>query len=134
MGVERYNDRMMKVNIVIEDILCEVVSRYCPQAGRSVNEKEEFYELMEKVVTREVLVGGDFNSQVDSNVDGLERFMGGFQIGQINDGGIGLLDWTVGEGLRLINTCFQKRKSRLITFTSGETETMIDYILMKNKY
>ena len=94
MGVERYNDRMMKINIVTEDILCEVVSRYCPQAGRSVNEKEEFYELMEKVVTREVLVGGDFNSQVDSNVDGLERFMGGFQIGQINDGGIRLLDWS----------------------------------------
>ena len=28
----------------------------------------------------------------------------------------------------------QKRKSRLITFRSGETETMIDYILVNNKY
>ena len=33
-----------------------------------------------------------------------------------------------------MNTCFQKRKSRLITFRSGETETMIDYILVNNKY
>ena len=33
-----------------------------------------------------------------------------------------------------MNTCFQKRKSRLITFRSRETETMIDYILINNKY
>ena len=33
-----------------------------------------------------------------------------------------------------MNTCFQKRKSRLITFGSGETETMIDYILANSKY
>ena len=32
------------------------------------------------------------------------------------------------------HTCFQKRKSRLVTFRSGETETMIDYILVNNKY
>ena len=33
-----------------------------------------------------------------------------------------------------MNTCFQKRKSRLVTFRSGETETMVDYILVNNKY
>ena len=33
-----------------------------------------------------------------------------------------------------MNTCFQKGKSRLITFRSGKTETMIDYILVnKNR-
>ena len=33
-----------------------------------------------------------------------------------------------------MNTCFQKRKSWLIKFRSGETETMINYILVNNKY
>ena len=33
-----------------------------------------------------------------------------------------------------MGTCFQKRKSRLITFRLSETETMIDYILVHNKY
>ena len=33
-----------------------------------------------------------------------------------------------------MNTCFQEKKSRLITFRSRETETMIDYILVNNKY
>ena len=115
--VERYSDRVMKVNIVIGDVVWEVVSCYCPQVGRSLNEKEEFYVLMDKVVT-----------------SGFGEVHGGFGIGQINDAGIRLLDGAVGKGLRLMNTCFQKRKSRLVTFRSGETETMIDYILVNNKY
>ena len=124
----------MKVNIVIGDIVWEIVSCYCPQAGRSINEKEEIYELMVTVVTIEkALVGGDFNGHVGSDMGGFREVHGGFGIGQVNDGGIRLLDWAVPKGLRLMNT-FQKRKSRLITFRSGETETMIDCILVNNKY
>ena len=126
---------MMKVNIVIGDVVREVISCYCPQVGRLVNKKEEFYELMDKVVTSEkVLVGGDCNGHVGSDMSGFGEVHGGLEIGQINDGGIRLLDWAVGKGLRLMNTCFQNRKSRLITFNLGETETMIDYIPVNNKY
>ena len=45
VGVEKYNDKVMKVNIVTGDVVLKVVC-YCLQGGRSVNEKEEFYELM----------------------------------------------------------------------------------------
>ena len=128
----------MKVNIITGDVVSEVVSCYFSQVGRSVNEKEEFYELMDKVVTSEVLVGVDFNGHVGSDMGGLGEVRGGWGGGvgiwHINDGGIRLLDRAVGKGLRLMNTCFQKRKSRLITFRSGETETMIDHILVNNKY
>ena len=125
----------MKVNIVIGDVVREVISCYCPQVGRLVNKKEEFYELMDKVVTSEkVLVGGDCNGHVGSDMSGFGEVPWGLEIGQINDGGIRLLDWAVGKGLRLMNTCFQNRKTRLITFNLGETETMIDYIPVNNKY
>ena len=122
VGVERFN------------VVWEVVSCYCPQAGRSVNEKEEFYELMDKIVRSEMLLGGDFNDHVASDMGGFGEVHGGFGIGQINDGAIRLLDRTVGKGLRLMNTCFQKTKSWLSTFRLGKTETMIDYILVNNKY
>ena len=93
VGVERFNDRAMKVNIIIGDVVWEVVSCYCPQAGRSVNEKQEFHELMDKVVTREkLMVGGDFNGHVCSDMSGLGEVHGGFRIRKINDGGIRLLD------------------------------------------
>ena len=51
VGVERYNDRGMKVTIVIGDVVWEPVS-YCPQADRSVNEKE-FHKVMGKIATSE---------------------------------------------------------------------------------
>ena len=66
---------------------------------------------MDKVVTIEkVLVGGDFNGHVGSDMGGFEEVHGGFGIGQINDGGIRLLDWAVGKWLCLMNTYFQKMK------------------------
>ena len=82
---ERYNDRVMKVNFVIGDVVWEVVSCYCPQARRSENKK--------------VLVGGDFDSHVGSNMGGFGEVHGDFGIGQIKDRGIRFLDSTVGKGL-----------------------------------
>ena len=72
-------------------------------------------------MTSEVLVDGDFNGHVGSDMGGSGEVHGG------------LLDWAVGKGLHLMNTCFQK-KSQLITFKLGETETMIIYILVNNNY
>ena len=90
---------------------------------------------MGKVVTSDkVLVGDDFNGHVVSDMFGFGEFHGGFGIGQINDGGITLLDWAVGKGLHLTSTCFQKQRSWLVKFRPGEIETMIDYILVQNKY
>ena len=86
VGVEMFNDRVMKVNIVIGSVVWEVVSCYCSQVGRSLNEKEEFYELMDKVVTSEkLLVGGNFNGHVGSGMGGFGQVHDGFGIGQVND-------------------------------------------------
>ena len=104
-------------------VVCEIVSCYCPQAGRSVNQKEEFHELMDKVVTSEVLVGGGLNGHVGTDMGGFGQVHGVFGIGQINDGGVRLLHKAVGKGLCLMNTYFLKRKNWLITFRLGETET-----------
>ena len=62
---------------------------------------------MDKVVTVEkVLVGGYFNGHVVSDMCGFGEVHVGFGIGQINDGGIRLLDLTAVKGLRLMNTFF----------------------------
>ena len=99
VGGERYNDRVMKVNFVIGDVVWEVVSCYCPQARSSENEKE-FYELKDKVVTNEkVLVVGDFDSHVESDMLRFGEVHGDFGIGQIKDERIRFLDSAVGKGL-----------------------------------
>ena len=79
-------------------------------------------------------MGGDFNYHVGGDMGGFGEVCGSSGIGEINDGRIRLLDYAVGKGLHLMNTCFQKKKSGLMTFRSGETETMINYILVNNKY
>ena len=56
MRVERFNNQEMKVNIVIREVVWQVVSCCSPWAGRTVNEKEEFYEIMDKVVTSEKML------------------------------------------------------------------------------
>ena len=81
-----------------------------------------------------MLAGGNFNGDFGSDMGGFGEVRGGFGIGQINEGGIRLLGWAIGKELRLMNTFFQKKKSGFITFRSGETETMIDYILVNSKY
>ena len=43
------------------------------------------------------------------------------------------MDWAVGKGLYLMNS-LQKQKILLISLRSGETGTMIDYILVNSKY
>ena len=62
------------------------------QARRSVNEKDEFYEVINKVVTNDVLVGGDFNGHVGSDMGGTGEVHWGFGIWQINHGGTRLMD------------------------------------------
>ena len=57
-----------------------------------MNEKEEFYELIDKVVTSEVCVGGDFIGHVGSDIDGFGEVHGGFGIRQIKDEGGRLSD------------------------------------------
>ena len=60
------------------------ISSYCSHDGRSVNEKEEFYELMDKVVTSEkVLVGGDFNGHVGDDMGSFGEAHDSFGIGRI---------------------------------------------------
>ena len=57
-----------------------------------------------------MLEGGDFNGHVGSDMGGFGEVHGSFRIGEINDGGIRLLDREVGKCLCLMNTCFQKKK------------------------
>ena len=49
---------------------------------------------------------GNFNGHVGSDMGGFGKAHGGFGIGQIDNGEIRLLDWPVGKGLCLTNTCF----------------------------
>ena len=63
-------------------------------------EKEEFYEILERVVVRDkVLIGGDFNVNFRREPFGFCEIHGGHEVGQWNDGCVWMLDWAVGKGI-----------------------------------
>lgn len=51
--------------------------RYFPKSERPATEKEKLCEVMVKIVTSKVLVGGDFNGHADLDVGGFREFMWG---------------------------------------------------------
>lgn len=71
------------MKVAIRDEIWEaVLCYYYPQVGRSTMEKEELYEILDRVVTREkVLIGGDFNCYFGKEACGSGEIHGGHVVG-----------------------------------------------------
>ena len=58
---------------------------------------------------------------------------GGFGYGSRNQEGEGILNFTLGYDLFVTNTLFRKRVSHLVTFSSGQHCSQIDFILVRRE-
>jgi hypothetical protein len=58
---------------------------------------------------------------------------GGFGYGSRNQEGEGILNFVLAYDLFVANTLFRKRVSHLVTFSSGQHCSQIDFILMRRK-
>ena len=84
--VKRVSERAMVVRVVVGKTVMNLVSMYAPQAGRGIEEKEEFYDLMCVVLAgidprEELIVGGDMNGHTGKKADGFEEVHGGRAMG-----------------------------------------------------
>jgi hypothetical protein len=136
MKVDRINDRLLVVKIGIGSRIWNIVSAYAPQAGRSEQEKDTFWDMMYseclKIPEKEVLmIGGDLNGHVGASKEGYQEIHGGFGFGNRNKEGVRILDFAVAMDLVICNTRFQKEDSKLITYSSGEVKSTVDYILIR---
>jgi hypothetical protein len=114
------------------------ISAYAPQSGRTKEEKEEFYARLLKVVSglrdeEYLFIGGDMNGHVGSESDGFTGVHGGHGFGQRNAQGELLLEFAEAAELVVCNTCFVKDKTKLITYASGGSQTVTDYMLVKQR-
>ncbi|CAG9566563.1 unnamed protein product [Danaus chrysippus] len=104
LEVDRRCDRLMRVRVLIEGVITNLISAYTPQAGCSGSEKESFWEQLEEVLraipaAEVIIVGGDLNGHVGRAADTYERVHGGFGYGRRNAEGEKLFSEPV---LRLI--------------------------------
>nr|XP_032511237.1 craniofacial development protein 2-like [Danaus plexippus plexippus] len=123
LEVDRRCDRLMRVRVLIEGVITNLISAYTPQAGCSGSEKKSFWEQFEEVLraipaAEVIIVGGDLNGHVGITADTFEREYGGFGYGRRNTEGENILKTCIAYDLAVVNTFFQKSPQHLITYKS----------------
>ncbi|XP_071727516.1 uncharacterized protein [Rutidosis leptorrhynchoides] len=136
VDVGRRSDRIMSVRLVIQEVTFTVICAYAPHAGRGDAEKRHFWESLDAVVRmcpsdHSLLIGGDLNGHIGSDVEGYAGVHGGFGYGARNEEGLSILEFAVAHDLAVVNSFFKKRDAQLATFHSGGHSTQIDYLLIR---
>ena len=78
-----------------------------------------------------LLICGDLNVYVGSEIDGFESVHGGFGFGKGNVESEMILETADALNIAVLNIWFKKERS-LSTHENGECRTVVDYILSKN--
>ena len=133
LDVMRASERLMVVRVIVGRSVLNLISVYAPQAGRSMEDKEEFLAMLGEVVSgidsgESLLICGDLNGHVGSEVDGFESVHGGIGFGKRNVEGEMILETADALKLAILNT-WKERK--LFTYENGECRTVVDYILSR---
>ena len=138
LEVKRRNDRLMKMKIVLDGEVLNVMSAYAPQVGCTEEEKDDFWRhLDEEVLTvprnESLVIGGDLNGHIGQDNMNVDRIHGGWAVGERNPEGDRILDFAVAFDMAVANTFFEKPQGQLVTYKSGGQESQIDYILWRRE-
>jgi hypothetical protein len=124
VAVRRQGDRIIMIKLIFGDLVLNVISAYAPQVGLSDDVKRRFWEELEDMVrvpsSEKLFIGGDLNGHVGTGRGEFERVHEGFGYGEQNQEGEDILNFTIAYDLMVANTFFRKKKSHLITFSSGQ--------------
>ena len=137
--VMRISDRIILLRLVIGKAVFTFLSVYAPQSGLPEAVKEHFYDQLQSTVTKvpateiPILVG-DWNGHVGADAGAYNEVHGGHGFGARNSEGERILEFAVAHDLLVGNTLFKKRDSHLITYSSGNLRTQIDYILYRKSF
>jgi Reverse transcriptase (RNA-dependent DNA polymerase) len=136
--VKRNGDRIILVKLVVGGWIINVISAYAPQVGLQESVKRKFWEDLEEVVRgipreEKLFIGGDLNGHVGQTNEGFDRVHGGFGFGTRNEAGEDILNFAVAYDMMLTNTFFRKRESHLVSFSSGQNRSQIDFVLTRRE-
>ncbi|XP_071694363.1 uncharacterized protein [Rutidosis leptorrhynchoides] len=106
--------------------------------GLGEAEKRHFWESLDEVVRmcppdHRLLIGGDLNGNIGTNVEGYVGVYGGFGYGVRNEEGLSIIEFSVAHDLVVANSFFKKMDAQLATFHSGGHSTQIDFLLLRKE-
>ncbi|XP_071723505.1 uncharacterized protein [Rutidosis leptorrhynchoides] len=111
--VQRYEDRVIRIKVVMGKDVLHVNSAYAPQVDLAHNVKQEFWDRMDDImqtipIMEKVIIEGDLNRHVGMSRDGYEEAHGGYGYGSRNREGESILDYAWAYDMVQPNACFQK--------------------------
>ena len=128
------NDRMISVHFHVKPFSITVIQVYAPTLNAEEAEVEQFYEdlqdLLELTPKNDILfIIGDWNAKVGSQE--ILGIAGKFSLGELNEAGQRLTEFSQENTLVIANTLFQQHKTQLCTWTSsdGQYQNQIYYVL-----
>jgi len=138
VDIKRRGDRIILVKLLVGDLVLNIISAYAPQIGLDESVKRQFWEELDALVCsvpigEKLFIGGDLNGHVGSASIGFEGVHGGFGYGSRDQEGEGVLNFAMAYDLFIANTLFRKRASHLVTFSSGQHCSQIDFILARRE-
>ena len=89
IAVNRVNDRLMSVKLLVGKTIMAIHSTYAPQQGLPKECKEEYYSVLNKYLRTQdenalTFIGGDMNGHVGRDQEGYTAAHGGYGYGTRN--------------------------------------------------
>jgi hypothetical protein len=100
--------------------------------------KMQFWKELDALVSsvpisEKLFIGGDLNGHIGSTRVDFGGIHGGFRYGSRNQEGEGISNFALAYDLIVVNTFFRKRVSHLVTFSSGQHYSQINFIIMRRE-
>jgi hypothetical protein len=136
VDIKRQRDMIILVKLLAGDLVFNIISAYAPQTGLNKSVKMQFWKELDALVSsvsisEKLFIGGDLNGHVDSIRVCFDGVHGDFGYGSRNQEGEGILNFVLAYDLIVANTLFRKRVSHLVTFSSGQYCSQMNFILAR---
>jgi hypothetical protein len=140
VDIKRQGDIIILVKLLVGDLIFNVISDYAPQIGLNESIKRQFWEQLDTLIntvsiSEKLFIGGDLNRQVGStrlDFDGVHEDFG-YENRNRNQKWDGILNFVLTYDLFIANTLFRKRVSHLVTFSSDQHCSQINFILTRRE-
>ncbi|XP_042478015.1 uncharacterized protein LOC122059320 [Macadamia integrifolia] len=135
VDVKRVGDRIISLKLVLDKEV-KIISVYAPQAGLDESYKLQFWEHMDELMysfksDEKIIMGDDLNGHIGKDMRGYVEVHGGYGVGERNEEGTSILDFTTTYDLFIANTLFIKREEHSISYKNGQHSSQIDFFLTR---
>ena len=135
------DERIIRARFHSRYVKLTLIHVYAPTNDTDEEAKEHFYEKLQATVEKTpkhdlLVIIGDLNAKVGSNVEGYERVMGKHGVGTRNDNGEKLCDFCGMNDLVITGTIFPHKKIHKQTWISPDRRScnQIDQVLINRKF